>query len=433
MFSPRAVAAAEARVCDQLGLRGGLIRRPIDACWALREHLDSLRDESGTLLRPLTPEENTFILHETLLATIDYRYWSDRWATIAKETQEAAPISPRWASQELFLARMGTVEDDHAASGNPDGVLINILKARQLGISTECEVILAHRVTTQPTVRGLVAADSPEQSEYLLSMAEFVIESLPWWLKVKAVPPTVKGKILTFQTNASIRVGAGKSMRGGLADKGKSKGQLGRGKTWTTVHLSEISTWERPEQIEDSLMPGVPRRGHVFVARESTAKGRFDYWHREWNKARDGVGRYTNIFIPWYIEPDKYWLPAPEGWEPSPSTKQHAEAVELDSPKWCLGATHRLSREKLYFYEATRVSFESDGELYKFFEEYPATPEEAFQHAGRSIFPAAVLEALKGQERPPVSICAVEPLKDIAQLRDWERQVESAKARAVGA
>ena len=87
-----------------------------------------------------------------------------------------------------------------------------------------------------------------------------------------------------------------------------------------------------------------------------------------------------------------------------------------------MGRTVRLSREQLHWYQHTRLSFEADDRLYQFFEEYPATPEEAFQHAGRSIFGPSILERCKTQEKSPAAVVFVEPAKNIAQLKAWERK-----------
>jgi len=424
MFHPDVIAESQDRVERALGdaIPGGRLRRtPHDECWALRDQLADAVDVKGHPKRDLTAAEQTFITHERLLATLDYRYWSERWAMVAKETQDAEPLVPRWESQNLFLATIAHYEQQYRDTGHPDGILLNVLKARQLGISTETEVILAHRVTTQTTVRGLVAADVPEQSSYLLGMAETVIDALPWWLKPSATPPTNKGSIFSFETGSSLRVAAGKSQRGGLQDRGGTKGNIGRGKTWGILHLSELSTWERPEQIDDGLLPGVPRRPRTFGVLESTAKGRYDWWHHQWLNTDRGLTRFFNVFIPWYIEPDKYWEVAPDGWAPNPTTKEHMDKVERSSAKYLLGRTHRLSREQAYWYERNHALYDEKDRLHVFYEEYPATAEDAFQHAGRSIFSVKTREKLAQQAKQPIDVLFVEPAKDIATLKAWER------------
>jgi hypothetical protein len=380
----------------------------------------------------LTPDESDFILHERLLSTVDFRYWAERYAVIVKESGDAESLFPLWESQELFLARVAQLEHERFEQQHPDGILINVLKARQLGLSSLAEMILTHRITTQTSVRGLVAADTQDQSRYMFSMTELAVERLPWWIR----PPLIvhqTGDLLQFATDSVLRTAWGKSSRGGLQDKGKVKGNIGRGRTTGILHLSELSTWERPEQIDDGLMPGVPRRSRTFCVFESTAKGRHDWWHEHWLRAERGDGRFTNVFIPWYIVRDKYWLPVPSGWEPSDTTKQHAEEVERTSPLYLMGKTHRLRPEQLYWYEVERRAWESEDSLdfniHKFMEEFPATPDTAFQNAGMSVFPASVLERLKTQERMPDGIFYIRPARDIATLRAWERE-QAAKASA---
>lgn len=436
MFHPAVIADREAKLHDTLGARipgGRLVRSSRERCWGLRDQLaDAWHPKRGEQ-RPLTAEEQTFIAHEQLLATIDRTYWMERYAFVAKETQDLEPLTPLWKSQDLFLAHVAAQEAARYFDGHPDGLLFNALKARQLGISTITEVLLAAAVTTSRTVQGLVAADVEEQSKYMFSMAERVIEHLPWWLKPPTAAPTTTGKQITFETGAALRAAWGKSSRGKLQERDGQKGNLGRGKTFGLVHLSELSTWERPEQIYDGLLPGIPRRPRTFVVFESTAKGRYDDWHKQWDQTERGIGRFANIFIPWYIEPEKYWLPVPDGWVPAASTVQHAEEVERDSPRWTLGPTIRLAREQLYWYEQTRRTFDdehlgseftADGRrVQTFYEEYPASPRDAFQHAGQSIFGVKVLERLKGYERPPVAILDIAPAKDLAMLAAFEREM----------
>ncbi len=229
------------------------------------------------------------------------------------------------------------------------------------------------------------------------------------------------GNFMQFATGTTLRSAAGKSQRGGLQDKGGAKGNIGRGKTFNCLHISEVSTWERPEQLYDGLLPGVPRRSRTLCVWESTAKGRNNEWHQHWINTGKGLGRFINVFIPWYIEPDKYWAPPPDGWEPSPEAKQHAEAVERDSPKWCFGETIRLGRDQLFWWQHTRDEFDARDQLAKFKEEFPATDLEAFQHAGQSVFSARTLDRLTAHAKPPVGMFHVRPARDIATLKAVER------------
>jgi hypothetical protein len=429
VFHPEVIARAEHAVSRQLAatLPGGrLVRRSLDERWTMRDQLASAapKKKGEPASRALTSAESDFITHELLLAKLDYRYWSDAWAVITKETQDAAPIHPRWASQQLFLDHVAAMEIDQFRAGSQNGVLVNVGKARQLGLSTELEVIMAHGATTQTALRGLVAADVEDQSKYLFSLFEGIVKELPWWL-LPTLGAYDTGRFWSTLTNRTeVRTAWGKSSRGGLADDAKAKGNIGRGKTFGRVHLSELSTWEKPDQIDDGLIPAIPRRPRSFAGFESTAKGRHDWWHTHWTATARGKTRFRNIFIPWYVEPEKYWaVPTSLTWQPDAGTLAHAVAVERESPEWLFGKTIRLTREQLAWYEQTRDMYTEKGDLYKFYEEYPATPAEMFQYSGRSVFTAATLEAVRRQETAP-RILKIEPAKDIATLRAWERSEE---------
>lgn len=434
MFDARVIEARERSLHDAGHLDSlpgkSLTRYDHALCWGLRDRLAAAVDAKGQLTRALLPEETAFVLNERLLCKIDWRYWGERYAIVTKETGDAEPLFPLWASQQLVLDTLAKQELERAERGHPDGLLFNVLKARQLGVSTFTDCVAAHRVTTQGATRGLIAGDVKEQSVYLFGIAERVIAGLPWYLRPTTIAHQT-GSYWEGDTGATLRSAWGKSSRGGLQDKGGEKGNIGRGKTFHFIHISECSTWERPEQLEDGLLPGVPRRPRIFGAFESTAKGRNDWWHGWWKLTDKGLGRFFNLFIPWYIEPDKYWLPPPPGWEPADTTKAHMDTVERTSPQYLLGRTHRLSAAQAYWYEQTRAQFDEQDDLHKFLEEYPATPEEAFQHAGKSIFSAKVLEALRAQERAPGAMFYVKPASEIAQLKAWELEIQRATEQRV--
>ncbi|HXU02822.1 MAG TPA: hypothetical protein VN903_17775, partial [Polyangia bacterium] len=175
MFAPSVIAAKEADLNDKLQgrLPGWPLQRHDHAvCWAMRDQLAHAVDDKGVSTRPLTEDEATFILHERLLVPHDFRYWAERYAVIVKESQDAESLFPLWESQELFLEHVGHLEATRLETQHPDGILVNVLKARQLGLSSLTEMILTHRLTTQTSVRGLVAADTQEQSRYMFSMTE---------------------------------------------------------------------------------------------------------------------------------------------------------------------------------------------------------------------------------------------------------------------
>jgi len=386
---------------------GGFTRTAVDEVRARQSVLDLAMDDRGQWRRSLTPAEHEWCRNEWVLSKCDFAYWAERYVTINVAGSALGYLYPLWESQRLILDRIALLEKKRRDTGDPDGLCINELKARQLGASTLTAAMIAHRITMFTHTFGLIASDVPESSSYLFGMVERIISHLPWYMK----PTTkyhVKDTELVFDTNSShLWVGSGKSTRG---TEGK-RGQLGRGKTISAVHLSELSTWEEPQQIDGALQPAVPISSRTLWVNESTAKGRHNWWHQHWLAAKKGVGRFENIFIPWYAEQHKYWRPAPIDWTPKPLTLAHATRCEETSHLW-MDRTIQLTRNQLYWYESTRASYEEKDDLSTFLEEYPADDEECFQYSGRSIFGLDVQERIRAQARPLLGVCEVRPRRE---------------------
>lgn len=417
MYAAPVIAAQQARLEEQFRtlLPEGLLRTPVEECHSRRQALEPVWDpDEGEPRRPFSQEEEQFVFQERLLCKIDYRYAAERYIYINYEGQALKPMFPLWESQELILQELARVEQLHLEQGHPDGILVNILKGRQLGASTLCQSLLAHRVLTHGHVRTLIASDVPQNSgsEGLFGMLELVVEKWPWWLKPKEKFHT-KNHHIIFGNGSRVVVESGKSMKGGLQEEGAEKGQIGRSKTYSAFHLSEITSWERPQQINSSLLPAVPITARTIGMRESTAMGRNDYWHQEWNLAQAGEDpRFSNIFIPWYAEQSKYWLPFPADWIPSDVTLTFARRAQREGPKYM----HRpvnLSKEQLYWYERHYKAAQAREELWRFLSEYPAEPEEAFQNSGRSIFSIATLQRIAGQGRPLADLLLIKPRAEL--------------------
>lgn len=426
MYHPLVVEHRQAVLEKAFGevLPGGKLQRiPVEHCHERRAELDKLWDpEERRPRREFSQDEHAFILNEQLLSKIDYAYAAERYIYINYEGQALKPMFPLWESQRLILAEIARVEYEHWRANHPDGILGNILKGRQLGASTLCQSLLAHRVLTHGHVRTLIASDVPQNSgsEGLFGMLELVVERWPWWLKPREKFHT-KNHHIMFDNDSRVVVESGKSMKGGLQDEGQEKGQIGRSKTYSAVHLSEISSWERPEQIESSLLPAVPRTPRTLMFRESTALGRNNYWHLVWQVADAGEDpRFFNIFIPWYAEASKYWLPCPDGWQPSDETLHFARRATEKGPLYMHRSVH-LTKEQLYWYELNYKAAQRQELLYRFLSEYPSEPEEAFQNSGRSIFSIETQTRVAAQARTLVDVLTVKSRVELLQDREAMR------------
>jgi hypothetical protein len=381
----------------------------------LMRRLAKAVDEKGNPTREISQEEHALIVNERLLCKANFKYWAERYAFISKGAATVERMYPLLATQEFILDRIAEVELKTFEGASNDGVLINLLKgARQIGGSTLAEVIAAYKFTQQSHLHGLIAADEPKTSAHLFDMFERVVAKLPWWLKPQ-VTEHVKDSEMLFDTESHIWMGSGKSTRGTEGQRG----QLGRGKTLSYVHLSEVSTWEGAEQIDSALFFAIPRTSRVFVMLESTAKGRHNWWHTHWETSKKGgmtpAGTFECVFIPWYAARDlsKYSVVAPAGWTPSEHTQKIAKITEETSPRW-MKRRVILTREQLYWYEATRAYYESKDDLGTFLEEVgSADDDETFQHSGRSVFGNAIIQKIRESARPLAAMLEVGPWADL--------------------
>jgi hypothetical protein len=425
MYHPQVVAATvrafEARLRPASPLRPYSIPE-------VDEFLDSLRsayDERGEPARPLLDAEQTFIVNETLLCKADFAYWAERYAWINTKGMELVRMFPLWESQRLILAKMAELELATFEGERDDGILILILKARQLGASSLAEACLVHRATTQTNVFGLVASDVPSSSSYLFAMFQRMVDNLPAFLcpLIRTVSRSFPEEI-EFTTDTNIWCAAGASTRGtskAQSERG-SRGQIGRGKTLSLLHLSEVSGWNDPTQITGALEPTIPEpEPRVLAIYESTAKGSNSFWQRRWNLSKEGLTRFTATFIPWWIEVSKYRRRPPVSWSPSRSTIAYAERVLERSPHWTNGRSYQLSLEQMFWYETTRAAFEAEHALETFLEEYPADDDEAFQAVSSASLPATVLQRIIDESRPLLGAIEIASAAELQEEHpeDW--------------
>lgn len=341
-----------------------------------------------------------------LLGKVDWAYWAERYAQINVEGQGMARPYPLFDSQKLILNELALLELQIHEGTREDGILVNLLKARQLGASTEWEMLQAHRMATQNNIFGLVASDEPGTSAYLFDMFERIIENLPWYMR-PGVKEHVKNTEMLFDGGSHIWMGSGKSTRGTEG----MRGQLGRGKTLSVVHLSELSTWEATDQIDGALLPTMPPSARTLAGFESTAKGRNNWWHKHWKLSKAG-GRFHCIFIPWFAEPKKYRKTPPDGWEPAGITLAHAARCEAAGPRW-LHRPVKLSKDQLFWYQETRKYYEERERLSLFLEEYAADDDEAFQFSGQGVFPSAIMQRHEEIARGLAGAYEIGPMREI--------------------
>lgn len=247
-----------------------------------------------------------------------------------------------------------------------------ILKARQKGFSTILQLIQLDQAWWNPNHNGVVIADTLPNASKLFGKVEFAYARLPNLIK-EAYPIARKevGSLLSIEHT-----------EGGLpAHSTISVSVSSRGGTVQLLHVSELGKIalkfpQRAEEINTGAIPSVPPDGVAVI--ESTAEGAFGLF---WDLCEPAIKRWhdktpeTQLdwrlhFYPWYTSAE-YRLPDDDVplVDIPPKLVAYFRKLEVE-----LGI--KLDPNQRAWYAKTAETLKG-----KMKQEYPATPEEAFEQA----------------------------------------------------
>ena len=241
-----------------------------------------------------------------------------------------------------------------------------ILKARQQGISTYCAGRVFWKTYFTPHARSVVMAHDSATSDALFNMSRNIIRNMDSLYKPTELRSNAKEIVISSPHFKKDATGEKPVSSYRLYTAGSP--EAGRGTTPTIAHLSEIAFWQHDEKILAGLFQGISEAPGTEVILESTANGAQGEFYRLWRGALEGENEYTPIFLPWFTTSEYY--------------REPPEDFERSSEEELLVEQHNLNNGQLYW---RRLKIAEGGEL-KFRQEYPATPDEAFITAGKSVF-----------------------------------------------
>lgn len=264
-----------------------------------------------------------------------------------------------------------------------------ILKGRQQGISTYVEGRFYWRTSLFKNQHAFILSHEQPSSDALFQMVDRYHRANP------IAPATGRSNVkeLVFEKLQSKYV---------VATAG-SKG-VGRGQNNTLFHGSEVALWKNDVEHFAASVQTVALIPGTEVILESTAHGTAGQFFEKWQDAVRGIGDYIAIFVPWYWSPE-YRRTLPEAFELDP-TAEDGEMSEVE-----YASTFQLDLEQMCW---RRYKIQEIG-AGMFKQEYPATPDEAFQSAevGSLIKPLTVLRARKRKlEASGPLIIGVDPAGD---------------------
>lgn len=344
-----AQALLESLFLDEGLVIAGLDPDPKPPAHRIEDFLDDLYPESEKDRESLTQARERVALIEGIEAKLSDWHWRmNHLYHIVNEKGEVVVFTMNYAQERLFRR----LHDRNL-----------VLKARQLGMTTGVMIFLLDAILFRDNVScGVIAHGLREVADLFRKKILFAYDLLPDWLR--ALRPAVKRKAgeLVLANGSSITVGV--SLRSG---------------TYQYVHISEFGKIcrlypQRAEEVVTGTLQTLHAGSVLFI--ESTAEGRQGYFHdycqQGLSKLRTGrkLTRLDNRlhFFPWY-EDGRYRLsaedtervPIPERLAAYFTQLEDVQGIELDA---CQRAWYVLKEEEL-------------GPKIK--QEFPSTPEEAFE------------------------------------------------------
>lgn len=394
MFHPTIVERTLARFSDS---KLKFVERSIDESKHLARQLHLKReksgfDDKGNPRVQWTQAERAFMDSETLLCRASFRYWVERYAFAELDASEGGGVAPvtLWPSQERALEIISAREllnwQNFDKYGFSDGTHIVWHKTRQQGATALARLICMHRMTTRKNTRAIAATLDEKKIMELYTRDHVILDNLPFFLQPK-IEFDVKNEHIGFELLKS-RISY---------EQASQKAGIGTGQQFDISHMTEVALWPYANRLQFDFLPAVPKHPSVFVGWESTANGKGGFWYEfteNVRKRKPGFQQWVYSFTPWYINHNKNRLIPPEGWEPNEFTRAHGELIERTSVEFA-GTTIRPNKTQLYWWETEYLLNQQQGTLHIFFSNYPATPEQSFQHTSNTALPVHTIEWMR--------------------------------------
>jgi hypothetical protein len=231
-----------------------------------------------------------------------------------------------------------------------------ILKARQEGLSTYIGARFYHRAMFWHGVSVYILTHEQDATAQLFDMVDRFHRNMPPALRPET--GAANAKALNFSA-----MGSGYSV-GTAGSKA-----VGRSKTITLFHGSEVAHWPNARDHFAGVVQAVPDLDGTEIVLESTAAGIGGEFHERWQEAEAGAGDYQAIFVPWFWSLD-YQRAPPVGWEPNEEEEEQGRLYGLTIPQ-------------LVWRRAKLLELK-DPALFR--QEYPSSAAEAFQATGHDSF-----------------------------------------------
>ncbi len=306
--------------------------------------------------------------------------------------------------------RLVAVLERMRLAGKP--IRLILLKARQWGGSTTIQLYMMWlQLVHEDGLNSLIIAHQSVASTEIKEMFARAMRDYPARLLHPPGGEYNEGEaklVGVGQTGAVFRVPQRNcTIKLGTAERPDSC----RGGDYNLVHLSEVGIWKKtegksPEDIVRSAVGGVLNRPGTMIVYESTANGTGNFFHTEYQDAKDGHSAFEALFISWF-DIDLYSEPFASAKERQAFARELWEKREDESRPNNRQATGRYlwwlwekgaTLEAIHWYVNMRATYHEDAIMHS---EYPSDDVEAFVHSGAMVFDKYLVERFRSTCMPP--------------------------------
>lgn len=233
-------------------------------------------------------------------------------------------------------------------------LLCLILKSRQHGLTTFIQIyMLDVCLFNSNKSAGVIAHNREDAEDFFNKKIKFAYENLPAEIRKRITAKNDSARMLSFSNGSSIRVGT--SLRSG---------------TYQYLHISEFGKIcarypERAEEIVAGAINTVQAGNFIWI--ESTAEGAYGRFYEMCQEAKD-LSQWTKLdfklfFFPWFQDPTCV-------------LDEHVDINEEDQAYF-----DRIERKGIELNQPQKNWYVKKKQVQKgkMKQEYPSTPEEAFQ------------------------------------------------------
>ena len=373
----------------------------------MRRYYDEYGVMPGTAGAPkmlFDKEEAKWIENERKLCMVDYLYFATRYSKILSGQEMVHYVLNK--GQIIANDIRGILEDLGWA------IILLFLKARQVGITTDSQIVVAHRTFFYPNVVAITGSSDKERSAEMIEKYYAIYDLLPWWLRPERTANRTGTRVVFGNQNSRL-----------IIQHGAQKFDIGRGNTPSVFHLSELASYINAEDLIDAgLLPAIHESPDILGIGESTGEGPFGWLFKTWEQCkrnywkRNGRARWCTVFLPWFVRDDYYptqtWLkrcPVPIDWRPMGVTVAHAErarkyVLSNDQLRKHYPENWQMPREQMWYWENTREDHRAKKELAKFLHEFAADDLEAFMASGEAVFDVDTISSYNSSCQEPVGV-----------------------------